>query len=87
MKTLDKKTYFKSCDCAQMLYVHNEFLDLNSSKLKNPKNITFDALNDPNFKANLFNDWFNPYGSKNKNFMFRHGLTPGSKNIKNWRWK
>jgi len=27
-KTLDYKTFFKSCDAAQMLYIHNYFIDL-----------------------------------------------------------
>ena len=26
-KTLDYKTFFKSCDAAQMLYIHNYFLE------------------------------------------------------------
>lgn len=29
MKTLDYKTYYKSCDAAQMMYIHNVFLQIN----------------------------------------------------------
>jgi TATA-binding protein-associated factor Taf7 len=56
MKTLDKKTYFKSCDATEMLIVHSKFLDTieDKKKLKSPKLIDFDPLKEEGFLNNLY---------------------------------
>lgn len=49
-KTLDYKTFFKSCDAAQMLYIHNHFLeafDLQPDEVKRRFLADFNPLDDP----------------------------------------
>ena len=49
-KTLDYKTFFKSCDAAQMLYVHNYFIDLeNMEKDEKQQVAEFNPLEDISF--------------------------------------
>ena len=87
MKTLDKN-YFKSCDCTQMLIVHSKFLDMNEDKkkLKSPKLIEFNPLSEEGFLPNLY-DRKSYTQHNNTTYELRHGLTPGTRNIRNFRWK
>lgn len=70
-----------------MLIVHSKFLDMNEDKkkLKNPKLIDFDPLKEEGFLSNLYDR--KSLGKGSKDYEYRHGLTPGTKNIKNNRWK
>ena len=71
------------------MIVHSKYLDLNLpddlKRYRKPKLIDFNPLLDPDFKNNLY-DWWS-YGPQNKEYKLWHGITPGTKNIWNNRWK
>ena len=57
MKTLDQKTFFKSCDAAQMMYVHEVFLeevDTRSDQEIKQFAKDFNPIDDEEFRRDLF---------------------------------
>ncbi len=90
MKTLDRVTYYKSCDVAQMLYVHNHSVDVSEMTQKEISELTFDfKKEDPAFFASLFRRQAHNKGTIKDadKFKFRHGLSPATKNVRNIRFK
>lgn len=95
-KTLDFKTFYKSLDVCQMLYVHNDKIEdvtgMSPQEMMELGQKFIPYQKDPKFKDNLFkrsdikkggieySDEWLPY-------KYRHGLTPPMKNARNVRFK
>ena len=102
-KTLDFSTFYKSCDAAQMMYVHNKSLD--HAGYRTPQEIAkfvseFNpVLEDEEFHQGLYQrkklkqrieQW--EASDKSQPLMlndlkWRHGLAPGAHNVRNVRHK
>ena len=100
MKTLDYKTFYKSCDAAQMMYIHNVFLPINQRTDQDVAQFVkaFNPLtDDESFFVNLYQrgklkerlrkhvEQGEPL--KLDDLKWRHGLSPAAQNIRNVRHK
>ena len=97
-KTLDYRTFFKSADVSQILYVHNKSLDEFQTRTVDEVYALARAFNpmaskesDPEFFANLYRR--TELGKQTSDvipedwYKWRNGLAPSTKNVRNIRYK